>query len=368
MSITPDVKQEPSNAAETAVMEEVRRSGYMTVARFMECAVSHYYANTRPFGVEGDFITAPEVSQMFGEMIGAWMTDMWLQSGKPERVHLVELGPGRGTLMADILRTINTWPDFRDAVSIHLVETSPLLRQEQAQALKGMSPTWYDSLDQVPEGFSLIFANEFFDALPVHQLIKEQGKWKERVVRLDQGGQGLVFGTADLTSILHAAIPDDIRDAPEGSIFEISPASLAVMEKIASRVGESGGAALLIDYGHSVAGIGDTLQAVHRHSYSDLLKNIGSSDLTAHVDFATLQQAALGKAMVHGPVTQGDFLTSLGIVVRAEALSKEGQRDDIVGALRRLVSPEGMGRLFKVMALTPLGSSINPAGFVGGGN
>lgn len=368
MSITSDVKQDTSNAAETAVQEEIRRSGYMTVARFMEQAISHYYANSRPFGVEGDFVTAPEVSQMFGEMIGAWMTDMWLQAGKPEHVHLVELGPGRGTLMADILRTINTWPDFRDAVSIHLVETSPLLRHEQAQALKGLAPTWYETLDQVPEGFSFIFANEFFDAQPIHQLIKHEGKWKERVVRLDDSGQGLVFGTADLTSIMLAVIPDDIRDAPEGSIFEISPASLAVMEKIARRIGSSGGAALLIDYGHSVAGIGDTLQAVHRHYYSDPLQNIGSSDVTAHVDFATLQQAALGKAMVHGPVTQGEFLTSLGIVMRAEALSKEGQRDDIVSALRRLVSPEGMGRLFKVMVLTPLGSNINPAGFVGGEN
>lgn len=352
-------KPEP-DATRAELTARIVRDGMISVADFMEVAAQHYYAGRDPLGVKGDFTTAPEISQMFGEMIGAWVIDAWMQLGKPAQAQLVELGPGRGTLAADMMRTIAAWPDCRAAMSLHLVETSPLLRQSQAVALKDCRPTWYDRLSDVPKGLSFIIANEFFDALPIRQFEKKDGKWLERCVGLDAATGKFFFTTRE-------APPMGMPPAWEGSVFEDSPASVAVMREIAQRIEDEDGAALVIDYGYTRPGFGDTLQTVRKHKFSGVLENPGGDDITAHVDFDALKRAAQKLGVVHGPVEQGAFLSVLGILQRAEALrckADDRQRKDIDLALHRLVAPSEMGRLFKVMAMTRKGGTVNPAGFV----
>jgi len=359
-SLRPDF---PSAAAER-IATAIAAEGPLTVARFMEIAASHYYASKDAFGAAGDFITAPEISQMFGEMIGAWIVDTWMQMGKPETAQLIELGPGRGTLAADIMRTISAWPDCRAAFTLHLVETSPLLRQKQADILMKYSPTWYERLEEVPLGTGFIVANEFLDALPIRQFERRDGQWLERHVSYDAGAHKFLFTL--LPPKAPPAIPSAFSEAAEGSIFETSPATLDVMRQIATRVAEAEGAALLVDYGHVKQGIGDTLQTLRHHKYSPVLEAPGQDDITAHVDFAACAEAAAPLARVVGPITQGEFLISLGIEARAAALSEkanENQQKEIGAALHRLTGPEAMGRLFKVMALLPLQSEVRPAGF-----
>ena len=337
----------------------IKNAGPVSVAEFMQVAASHYYAAKDAFGVEGDFITAPEISQMFGEMIGAWLVDSWMQLGKPADVKLIELGPGRGTLAADIMRTISSWPDCKAAFSLHLVEASPLLRQKQAELLIRHAPTWYETLEEVPVGLCFIVANEFLDALPIEQFVKTAAGWRER-------GVGWEGGKFVFTLLGAADVPVEFANVPEGNIFETSSASIAVMKNISCRIEQNGGAGLLVDYGHVTRGLGDTLQSLHHHKFSPALAHPGRDDITAHVDFAACAEAAGARARVHGPVTQGEFLARLGIVQRAEALAEkadEGQRWLIEAALQRLVSPSAMGRLFKVLGLTANGSSIKPAGF-----
>ncbi len=350
--------------------DRIQKHGPISVADYMAMALGDpehgYYAAQESIGVEGDFITAPEVSQMFGEMIGAWLTDIWLQMGKPDSVKLVELGPGRGTLMADVLRTISTWPEFKAAVTVHLVETSPKLRQMQFDALKAWRPTWYDRFAEVPVGVSFILANEFFDALPIHQLIKTDGQWQERMIDYSPERKEFCFVARPLEFSLSSMMPAAFMNAAEGSVFEVSPASLGVLAQMAERISTYTGASLIIDYGHMAPGLGDTLQAVSRHQYSNPLENPGIKDLTAHVDFATFRQVASSDVRVHGPVTQGDFLTSLGIGHRADKLCRAAsgkQADDIRQGLKRLTAPEEMGGLFKVLGLTSKRQSLNIAGF-----
>jgi NADH dehydrogenase [ubiquinone] 1 alpha subcomplex assembly factor 7 len=346
------------------------QQGALPVADYMALVLGHpedgYYMAGNPFGAAGDFTTAPEISQMFGEMIGAWLVDLWLQMGRPEKVNLVELGPGRGTLASDILRTLSVWPDFREAVTLHLVENSPKLREVQAKALKGYSVEWHDSFGDVPDGFCFVVANEFFDALPVYQFIKELDGWKERRIGYDVEKDIFYFTAAPLDLDIDSIMPEEFLQAPEGSIFEISPASMSIVEDIAKKIAAQGGSALLIDYGHASPGLGDTLQAVSRHQYADPLQNPGANDITAHVDFGTLKTVAEPWVQVSGPVTQGQFLSGVGIHVRAERLCEaagERQKRDIMSGLDRLVSPDKMGRLFKVMAFTPKGSIITVTGF-----
>jgi NADH dehydrogenase [ubiquinone] 1 alpha subcomplex assembly factor 7 len=346
--------------------DKIAAEGAITVAEYMALAASHYYANKTVFGEKGDFTTAPEISQMFGEMLGAWFVDLWLQMGQPDRVQLIELGPGRGTLMADMMRAISAWPEMKAALSIHLVESSPQLRLEQANALKNYRPTWYEHLEQVPEGMSFIVANEFFDALPVHQFKKVGGEWKERRVSYDAEEKVFTSTVAALDFDITPVMPAEFMNADDGSIFEVSPASLAIIETIGDRIVQNGGAALLIDYGHAVPGLGDTLQSVLHHKFSDPLEAPGAKDITAHVDFSTFKTVAEQMVRVHGAIPQGDFLNALGIVQRAEALAanaSDAQKKDIQLALHRLTSVREMGRLFKVMALTPRDSEIIPAGF-----
>jgi NADH dehydrogenase [ubiquinone] 1 alpha subcomplex assembly factor 7 len=367
-------KPEGANPLHDDIAARIRARGTIPVAEYMGLAAEAYYAAQNPFGAKGDFTTAPEISQMFGEMIGAWLVDVWMQMGKPESVKLVELGPGRGTLAADIMRTISAWPDFRTAVTLHLVETSARLKQMQAQALAGHNVGWYDSFDEVPEGICFVVANEFFDALPVHQLRKTESGWQERHVGYDAEKDAFFFTTAPLAFEIEGLMPEDFTNAPAGSIFEISPAGLSIMEKVSARIARHGGAALVVDYGHTQPGLGDTLQAVAHHKYADPLEDPGGRDITAHVDFGTLATVASKYAAVSGPVSQGQFLITLGIEARAQKLCEnatDAQRQDIMSALCRLVAPKEMGRLFKVIALTSKEEAIEPAGFnpaAGGGN
>lgn len=342
----------------------------MPVAQYMALCLGHpahgYYMTRDPLGTTGDFTTAPEISQMFGELVGLWAAAVWRQMGSPEQIRLIELGPGRGTMMMDALRAAQAMPGFRPAIVAHLVETSPVLAQQQHRLLQNIDVpmVWHDDLADVPEGPAIILANEFFDALPVHQMVRQDDGWHERLVTVDAAGH-FAFTTAAQPALhFEPTLPPRIRDAPVDSLFEWRE-DIAILE-IGRRVGR-GGAALIIDYGHTQSGVGDTLQAVSGHAYADPLVGPGDVDLTAHVDFEAL--AVAGESIgtrAHGPVTQGQFLRRLGIQARADSLKAKAphRTDEIDSAVRRLTGDDagphgaasgigaGMGTLFKVMALS----------------
>lgn len=345
---------------ETLIRKHIAANGPMPVSRYMQMCLTHpehgYYLRRDPLGRDGDFITAPEVSQMFGELIGLWAASVWNAMGMPQEVKFIELGPGRGTMMADALRAVRILPAFHDAISVHLVETSPTLRDRQRVKLaEAAHVEWYDSIDDVPEGPAIILANEFFDALPVHQAVKQETGWHERVIEIDDGV--LAYGVAkDPIPRFEVLLPPLVRAAPNGAIFEWR-SDTAIMT-IARRLRDQGGAALIIDYGHLRSDAGDTFQAVAKHNFTNPLRNAGHADVTAHVDFQALARAAedVG-ARAHGPVEQGAFLNRLGIETRAQALMKNATEDGkklITAGLARLTgpSPEGMGSLFKVLGIS----------------
>ncbi len=320
--------------------------GPMTVAQYMAAANAHYYATRDPLGAAGDFITAPEISQMFGELIGLWLADLWVRAGRPA-AHYVELGPGRGTLAGDALRAMDK---AGLAPKVHFVETSPVLRGVQAERVPGA--TWHDDVTTLPDtGAMLIVANEFFDALPVHQMIRREGAWHERRIAC----QDTIFLPVVGKKLPVSIVPEVLREAALGSIIETSPASIAIVRALAKRVAGQGGAALIVDYGYDGPALGETLQAVKGHGFANPFDAPGAHDLSAHVDFATLaSMAALSGARVSGPVPQGDFLGILGIMERAAALGR-AQPDrgtEIAAAHHRLTHPEEMGHLFRAMALT----------------
>jgi NADH dehydrogenase [ubiquinone] 1 alpha subcomplex assembly factor 7 len=339
----------------------IKSSGPIPVWRYMELCLMHpsygYYLSRDPLGREGDFITAPEVSQMFGELLGLWAASVWKAIGSPPLLRLIEIGPGHGTMMADALRALRVLPPLYQALSIHLVEINPVLREKQKAALSGSrNITWHDTIDDVPDGPSVIFANEYFDVLPIHQAVKSESGWHERTIELDADGK-LAFGAASAPMPrFEVLLPAWVRAAPVGAVFEWRPD--AEIMKIASRVRDQDGAALIIDYGHLRSDAGDTFQAISRHNFTDPLKDPGQADVTAHVDFQALMRAAedLGAA-VHGPVPQGDFLKRLGIETRAISLMAKASHevsDDVASALRRLIGggSSGMGQLFKVLGIS----------------
>lgn len=358
LSATP--QERDGNAAEALLPERLARAitlaGPIPLSQFMAAANTHYYATRDPLGARGDFTTAPEVSQMFGELIGLWLADLWDRAGRPA-ARYVEFGPGRGTLAADALRAM-----ARAGLTppVHFVETSPVLRDAQAEAVPGAE--WSLDLVGVEEDTPvLVVANEFFDALPIRQLVKTEMGWRERLVACQDTLFLPVVGDRGFDQI----IPHHLRTAPPGSILETSPATLAILRALAARLLAQGGAALIIDYGHEGPAIGDTLQAVRGHEYANPFDDPGEADLTAHVDFAMIREAAeLEGLTVHGPVTQGAFLTALGIHARAEALARAApERADSVEVDRnRLIGDEAMGELFKVIALTAPGWPV-PEGF-----
>ena len=339
----------------------IKSSGPMPVWRYMQLCLTHpehgYYVSRDPLGREGDFTTAPEVSQMFGELLGLWAASVWKAIGSPPVLRLVELGPGRGTMMADALRALRVLPPLYQSVSVHLVEINPVLRDKQEEMLFGVrNITWHDSIDEIPEGPAIILANEYFDVLPIHQAVRRESGWHERVVELDDAGK-LIFGSApEPIPRFEVLLPPLVRAAPVGAVFEWRP-DLEIM-KLATRVRDQDGAALIIDYGHLRSDAGDTFQAVARHSFTDPLSAPGQADVTAHVDFQALARAAedLG-ARVHGPVTQGEFLKRLGIETRAVTLMAKATHEvseDISGALKRLTDSGrgGMGEMFKVLGVS----------------
>jgi NADH dehydrogenase [ubiquinone] 1 alpha subcomplex assembly factor 7 len=337
-------------------------SGPITVADFMAEALGHplhgYYQRRDPFGSAGDFITAPEVSQMFGEMIGLWCVEVWHAMGSPSSCQLVELGPGRGTLMSDALRAARIRPAFGQAMRLHLVETSAHLRERQADVLAAHHPTWHGTFSEVPPGPLLLVANEFFDALPVHQFFHGEAGWYERVVSFD--GERLVFASAS-PGPSFALLSERQRAGPAA---EVSPVGLALAGDIGRRLAAQGGAALVIDYGSSQSLPGESLQAVRQHQPVDPLAEPGAADLSAHVDFAALVRAAeAAGAKAHGPLPQGEFLMRLGLDARAASLRARAtpeQARDIDTARRRLLDAREMGTLFKALALSAPGLPIPP--------
>lgn len=359
----------PMKATEAEIsglLQKLRRlieaDGPISVADYMALClgdpVDGYYMKQDPLGRAGDFITAPEVSQLFGELVGAWLADVWHRIGAPSPVNLVELGPGRGTLMRDILRVTALDPDLANALQVHLVEISPALRGKQKATLDAHASimSWHESLSDIPEAPLLIVANEFFDALPVRQYVGHRGKWQERRIGLaEDGGLAFTLGPGTLETGL---------EAQEGAILEISPASKAIVHDLAERIAGSGGAALIVDYGHTETAVGETLQAVRRHDFTDPLAEPGDADLTAHVDFAALKAACADTGVVsHGPMNQGDFLLALGLLERAGQLGhgkEKATRQAIRDAVERLAGPRQMGRLFKVLALTTPGITPLP--------
>lgn len=339
----------------------IAEEGPISLADFMVDALGHpewgYYATRDPLGRAGDFITAPEISQVFGELIGAWCASVWAATGRPDPVDLIELGPGRGTLLADALRAIKqTVPAFHDSLQVHLVETSRTLRRKQADALETLgltqTPLWHDSLEAIPPRPAIILANEFFDALPVAQYVKVGAGWQERRIGLGGDGAALAF---TLKPAFPMRLPLGLADVVEGDVVEVSHAGEALATAIAERVVAHGGAALIVDYGHAASAAGDTLQAVRKHAFHGVLDHPGDTDLSHHVDFGALALAAeRAGALALGPIPQGLFLGRLGIDRRAEALflgAPPDQFQAILGAVRRLVHPAGMGLLFKAFAI-----------------
>ncbi len=337
------------------IVRLIREEGPLGVSRYMALCLGHprhgYYITRDPFGASGDFTTAPEISQMFGELIGLWAATVWRAMGEPRAVRLVELGPGRGTLMADMLRAARAVPPFCAALGVHLVETSPVLRAAQARMLAGIAePVWHDNVEETLDGPVIVIANEFLDALPLDQFVRTQAGWRERLLGLDAAGD-LAFGLADEVEMA-------IRiEAPQGAVLEQPLAALDVVATVSRHVAQAGGVALFIDYGSARSGFGDTLQAVKRQRFVDPLAEPGEADLTVHVDFERMAAAARrAGATVHGPVLQRDFLGAIGLAQRAQTLSEKAtpaQARAIAEAFDRLTEtgPTGMGELFKVLAL-----------------
>jgi NADH dehydrogenase [ubiquinone] 1 alpha subcomplex assembly factor 7 len=344
------------------IARRIALTGPISIADFMAEALGHprlgYYRTALPVGAAGDFTTAPEISQMFGELLGAWLAERWLAMGRPQPVHLVELGPGRGTLMADALRATRGVAGFHAALGLHLVEINPRLQALQQTALGDFKPSWCARLDDVPDGPMLLVANEFFDALPVRQFEKTPRGWAERMVGLAPDGETLRLALAPGVTPYASLLPD----APAGAQAEISEAGRTLAASIGARLRRDGGWALIVDYGYD-HDRGASLQAVRGHRGAVLLDRPGETDLSAHVDFAALAQAT--GMPTFGPVGQGEFLRRLGIMQRAGTLKARAGKEQsgaIEAALARLIAPDQMGTLFRVMAVGD-GRSAAPAGF-----
>ncbi|NWG71170.1 MAG: SAM-dependent methyltransferase [Parvularculaceae bacterium] len=363
---------EPAAAEKTPLEERlialIKANGPITVADYMEDALGHphdgYYSTETAIGADGDFTTAPEISQIFGELIGAWLVQSYLDMGEPKKFNLIEFGPGRGVMMADILRAASLRPQFLNAAEIWLVEKSGRLRHEQRRRLERLAaPRWTDDFHEIPPAPSLVVANEFFDCLPIRQFDRLAAGWRERLVGLSPDGTSLAFCTAPTPPLASLPLP---QEAAPGAVFEFSEAAERLVADLAAMLIREGGRALIIDYGHFGGGLGDTLQAVRRHAYWQPLAAAGKADITAHVDFEALSRAAINAgAAVWGPVAQGVLLDRLGLAARAQRLSagkSPTQVLEIERAIRRLAAPEEMGEVFKALAICAP-NLPRPAGF-----
>lgn len=334
---------------EKVIRKIISLNGPMSIEAYWNLCLFHpehgYYITRDPFGQAGDFTTAPEISQLFGEMIGIWIVEQWVKLGQPKAIYIVECGPGRGTLMADILRIGKVVPEFIKAAQIHLVETSPSLCAKQGELLKGHQVVWHEDLSTLPDIAPLIVVgNEFLDALPIQQYVIKDGEWFERVIMCD--GDDLIFGICP-TQFPLIPIPNQ---SGNNSIFEISPARQNYISDISGRIKSQTGAGLIIDYGHDVSRFGETLQAVKNHQYANVLKDCGNADLTSHVDFGRLKSIIEKIGLPVSIQSQGDFLKRLCIQERAEQLMPKSPA--IKTGLHRLIDEDKMGQLFKVMEIT----------------
>ena len=351
------------------IVAMIRATGPITLEQYMALALGHpqhgYYMTRDPLGAGGDFITAPEISQMFGELLGLWAVGVWMAMGSPPAIRLVELGPGRGTLMLDALRAARVAQEFFACLNVSMVETSPVLTQRQRETLAttGLDIQWHQSLADVPDGPAIILANEFFDALPVRHYIRTSKGWCERCVGLDAAGE-LAFGVSPMPESTIAT------PAIEGAVLEIGAAAYRQMGQMAKRLQAQGGAGLVVDYGYAATGLGETLQALRAHKPTNPLTDPGLADLTTHVDFAALARAAKAEGLaVQGPTGQGAFLAQLGIFERAAALAQRASPEQAqavqAGLVRLTQAAPGMGELFKVLAVRQAGLPELP-GFGGG--
>ena len=336
------------SALRDLIERQIASAGPMRLDAYMEMCLTHpahgYYTTRDPLGAAGDFTTAPEISQMFGEMIGLWLAQTWVDQGRPQGV-LAEIGPGRGTLMADVLRTTAKVPGFHDAMDVHLIDVSPSLQAVQAKTLLDHDIRWSASLNDLPDAPLFLLANEFFDALPIRQFQRDGTGWRERMV-----GPGLTPGLSPVMAM--PVLDQRFGQVSDGTLVEISEPSERIARDIGARIGTHGGAALIIDYG-DWAGTGDTFQALASHEMVDPFATPGEADLTAHVQFGLLAEAAGVKA---GFATQGVFLERLGITARANALARGPDVQKITDQHKRLTHPSEMGSLFKVLGLTTTGS------------
>lgn len=354
-------------ALKQRILRIIEAAGPISVADYMALCLfdpEHgYYTTREPFGAAGDFTTAPEISQMFGELVAVWLYSAWNALGSPPRPVLAEIGPGRGTLMKDMLRTLARLDrDFAAAARIHMVEASPRLVDVQKATLcaSGFAIEWNETVSQLPQEPLLIIGNELFDALPVRQYVKTGEGWHERVVAAE--GAELVF-RAGPSRIDPAFLPATAAGAEPGSIFELAPARTAAMEEISAIIQARRGAGLFIDYGHTEPDLGDTLQAVRHHRFDDVLANPGEADITSHVDFAVLAAAARRHELKTSFMEQGEFLLSMGLLERAGALGAgrgEADQEKIRAEVERLAGPDEMGKLFKVMSILPAGIMVAP--------
>jgi NADH dehydrogenase [ubiquinone] 1 alpha subcomplex assembly factor 7 len=346
------------NALEREIRTLIETQGPISVSNYMALCLAHpeygYYTTRDPLGTDGDFTTAPEISQMFGELIGVWCAEVWRLMGSPSRVALAEIGPGRGTLMKDALRAAKVLPGFLNAIELHFIETSPVLQERQRENLHGVVSkiAWHGEAKTLPEAPMIVVGNEFVDALPIDQFEKKSGRWHERKIGLGADG-GFCFGLdpAPLPDF-EQQLPERLAPAPNGAVFERR--ELSPITELVSRIGKHGGAALFVDYGHAESGFGETLQAVRGHDYAEPLETPGEIDLTSQVDFEALAALANNNVRAIGATTQHDFLVQLGIEARADILQRNAKpeiREEIGTARDRLIGPTpGMGELFKALA------------------
>jgi len=344
---------------------QITASGPMSLATYMGLCLTHprhgYYTTGRPIGAAGDFITAPEISQMFGELIGFFIVNLWQQMGQPTSFTLLELGPGRGTLMQDALRAASKADGFENALHLQLFESNTILRAEQEKRLGSYSPYWATEIDAVSDDPIFVVANEFFDALPIRQYVKTDDGWHEQLVGLKDGARTLGLSP---TPIADSAAPPEVHGAYAGEVLELSPAAADTMQKLSRKVALQGGAILAIDYGYPVTQTGDSLQAVKDHAFADPLEAPGEADISSHVNFGVLAEAAKATGLAVAPLaTQGEWLIRLGLGERARKLARANPNEaaNIARAIERLTSPEQMGSLFKVLCAHSPG--LRPAGF-----
>jgi len=369
-------KKPKPNDLEQELITQIQTRGPITVAQFIRHVLTHpaygYYMKRDVFGTRGDFTTSPEISQMFGELIGIWTITVWEQMGRPDKINIVEIGPGRGTLMMDLLRTARQFKAFHKAISVHLVEISPALREVQARTITGKqysaeSPMtmndglstiqWHSSFQDVPKGPSIIVAQELFDCLPVHQFEYTNQGWRERLVDIDtsEGPHHFRFALTPGASVASTMLLKEIPSAHVGDTIEISPDAQLLAENIASFVGENGGGALLVDYGEERA-LSQSLKTIRGHSFKHIFESVGTSDISCSVDFAALKVAAskFKTAKTYGTVTQGAFLRQMGIDARYGALvagANPTQAEELKSGYQRLIDPKEMGTTYKVMSI-----------------